>query len=154
MSDARWFEIDTAITAAVRHFKGAIAIFGRLPATSHAEDLYALEMGFMHAMQSGQTSLEQALLRILDLCGEAAPTGPRWHADLIARAAYPIGERVAILSAEAARAANESRQFRSIAAHAYDGFDHTRAIRAVDSAALLVSLLPPEITNFRQAIDP
>ena len=42
MSDARWFEIDTAITAAVRHFKGAIAIFGRLPATPHAEDLYAL----------------------------------------------------------------------------------------------------------------
>ena len=154
MSDARWFEIDAAITAAVRHFEGAVGVFARLSGTHDAEDTYVLEMGFMHAMQSAQTSLEQALLRILDLCSEEAPTGPRWHADLIARAAHPVGNRVAILSAEAARAADETRQFRSIAAHAYDSFDQTRAFRAVDSAAMLVSLLPVEIAGFRQAIDP
>lgn len=108
----------------------------------------------MHAMQSARTSLEQALLRILDLCAEEAPTGPRWHADLVARAGRPVGERVAILSAEAARAADETRQFRSIAAHAHDSFDHSRATHAVESAALLVSLLPGEIACFRQALDP
>ncbi len=31
MSDARWIEIDTAVSAAIRHFTGALEIFARLP---------------------------------------------------------------------------------------------------------------------------
>ncbi|PPQ26530.1 ribonuclease toxin HepT-like protein [Rhodopila globiformis] len=154
MSDARWFEIDQAVAAAVRHFTGAKGLFDRLPGIVPDIDRYGFEMGFMHAMQSGQTSLETALLRILDLYGEAAPTGSRWHADLIARAAHPVGKRPAILGGDAARAADETRRFRSIAAHAYDAFDYAQATRAVESAALLASLLPSEIARFRQAIDP
>lgn len=102
MSDARWFEID----AAVRHFQGAIALFARLPTATDEIDRYGLEMGFMHAMQSGHTSLETTLLRMLDLFGEEAPTGARWHADLIARAARKVGDRpalIALLPAEIAR---------------------------------------------------
>jgi hypothetical protein len=154
MNDARWFEIDLAVAAAVRHFTGANELFNRLPGIAPEIDRYGFEMGFMHAMQSGHTSLEAALLRILDLCGEAAPTGSRWHANLIARAAHPVGERPAILGADAARAADETRRFRSIAAHAYDAFDYTQATRVVEGAALLASLLPSEIARFRQAIDP
>ncbi len=70
------------------------------------------------------------------------------------RASHPVGERPAILGGEAARAADETRRFRSIAAHAYDAFDHTRAIAAVESASLLVSLLPSDIARFRQITDP
>ncbi|WP_428486354.1 hypothetical protein [Rhodopila sp.] len=154
MSDARWFEVNAAIQAAVRHFAGAAAIFPRLPVAQATEDRYVTEMAFMHAMQSGHTSLEAARLRILDLCAEEAPTGARWHADLIARAAHPLGTRPAILGAEAARAADETRRFRGIAAHAYDAFDHVQAKNAVESAVLLVSLLPSEIARFRQTIDP
>lgn len=77
-------------------------------------DRYSFQMGFMHAMQSGHTSMEMALLRILDICGEEAPTGLRWHADLIARVTHAVGNRQAILGTEAAVAANETRQFRSI----------------------------------------
>jgi hypothetical protein len=117
-------------------------------------DKYGFEMGFMHAMQSGQTSMEAALLRILALCGEEAPSGLRWHTDLINRAASALGERQAILGPDAARAAHETRQFRRIAAHAYDSFERTRAVTAVESAALLIELLPAEIARFRQAIDP
>ena len=84
MNDARWFEIDLAVAAAVRHFTGAKELFNRLPGIAHEIDLYGVEKGFMHAMQPGQMSLEAAQLRILDLCGEAAPTSSRWHADLIA----------------------------------------------------------------------
>lgn len=112
------------------------------------------EMAFQHAMQSGQTSLEAALLRILDLFQEQAPTGARWHADLIARVQQAVNGRPAILTGEVAAAADETRRFRNIAAHAYDAFDHTRATRAVEGAALLVSSLPADITRFRQVADP
>jgi hypothetical protein len=154
MSDARWIEIEAAVAAAVRHFSGAIEIFARLPNIDRDADKYSFEMGFMHAMQSGQTSMEVALLRILDLWGEEAPTGPRRHADLMARVSRAVGMRPAIVGAEAAKAASETRQFRSIAAHAYDSFDRSRAVPAVESAAVLAALLPIEISRFRQAIDP
>ena len=94
------------------------------------------------------------MLRILELFQEQAPTGARWHADLIARAGRPHADRPAVLTGRAAVAAEETRRFRSIAAHAYDNFDESRAAKAVESAAVLVTLLPLEIARFRQAIDP
>lgn len=151
MSDARWLEIDGAASSAVRHFSGAVSIFARL---ATAEDRYLTEMGFLHAMLAGHTSLESALLRILDLLGEQAPTGPRWHADLITRAARSLDDRPAILVGEAAAAAEETRRFRSVAAHAYDTFDKSRAAKAVEAADRLVSVLRSEIARFRQVIDP
>jgi hypothetical protein len=78
----------------------------------------------------------------------------RWHADLIARAKRSHGERPAILIGEAASAAEETRRFRSIAAHAYDNYDESRAAIAVDSAGVLATLLPSGIAHFRKAIDP
>jgi len=154
ISDARWFEIDAAVAATVRHFMGASKIFAQVPGAEAPEDRYLVEMGFMGAMLAGQTFLEAALVRILDLNGEEAPTGARWHADLIQRAAHPVGDRPAILGPAAARAADQTRRFRSISAHAYDAFDHTQAVAAVRSAALLGAILPSEIARFRQATDP
>ena len=63
MSDARWSEIQNAVASTVRHFSGAVAIYPRL---ATAEDRYLIEMAFLHAMLAGQTSLEAALLRILE----------------------------------------------------------------------------------------
>lgn len=154
MSDARWFEIHAAVAAAVRHFAGACAIFAKIPATVTTDDRYLVEMAFMHAMLAGQISLEAALMRILELNDEEAPSGSRWHADLIRRASHPVDNRPAILVGAAAKAADETRRFRSISTHAYDGFDHTKATAAVESAALLVDLLPADIARFRAATDP
>lgn len=154
MTDARWFEIDAAVAAAVRHFAGAAAIFPRLAAAQTTNERYISEMAFMHAMQYGQTSLDTALLRILDLCAEEAPTGPRRHADLIARAAHPLEGRPAILGPEAAKAADDTRRFHRVAAHAYDQFDHIQATRAFQSAGVLVATLPADIARFRKAMDP
>jgi hypothetical protein len=151
MSDARWHEIDHAVASAVRHFSGAVLIFAQM---ATAADRYIAEMAFLHAMLAGQTSLESGLLRILDLLQEKAPTGPRWHADLIARSTHSFDDRPAILTGEAAVAAEETRRFRSVAAHAYDNFDESRAAIAVDSAGILAALLSTEIARFRQAIDP
>jgi hypothetical protein len=154
MSDARWFEIDTAIAAAVRNFTWAGSFYGKISATDATEDRILVEMAFMHAMQSGHTSLEVALLGMLDFCGEASPTGPNWHTDLIRRAVNEVAGRPAILDGAAARAADVTRRFRNVATHAYDTFDYTRATEAVDSAGVLAALLPSEVARFRQAIDP
>ena len=154
MSDTRWFEIDAAVAASAKHFAGALLIYQKVPTAQAPEDRYLVEMAFMHAMQAGHTSLENALLRILELCGEDPPTGGTWHADLIRRVANPVGDRHIVLHGTAARAADATRRFRSVAAHAYDEFDHTQAVNAVASAALLLDLLPVEIARFRQAMDP
>ncbi len=154
MSDARWFEVDTAVAAAVRHFTWAQSFYARIEGANAVEDRHLVEMAFMHAMQSGHTSLENALLRILDLCAEAAPTGATWHADLIRRAASAMAGRPAILGGAVVAAADLTRRFRNVAVHAYDTFDHTKAGEVVEGAGVLASLLSSEIARFRVAIDP
>ena len=154
MSDARWFEIDRAIAATVKHFAGAVVIYGKDPSALADEDRYLVDMAFMHAMQAGHTSLENALLRILELCGEEPPSGASWHADLVRRIAAQVGDRPAVLTGEAARAADATRRFRSIATHAYDTFDYTQAAATVASARRLCEILPAEIARFRETYDP
>ena len=154
VSDARWLEIEAAVAASVKHFTGAVFIFRRLLAPQTPDEQYVVEMAFTHAMQAGQTFMEAALLRILDLCGEEAPTGGRWHADLIARAGSAVGNRPVILDEVVRRAADMTRRFRGAAAHAYDAFDHAQAAGAVESATLLLSLLPAAIARFRKTFDP
>ena len=154
MSDARWLEIDAAVTSAVHHFSGAGTIYDRLRQPSDDDDAYMAEMAFMHAMQAGHTSLESALLRILDLFEEEPPTGAQWHADLIRRALRPVGDRPAIVTGTVGDAADETRQFRDVAARAYDNFKPERAREAVASARLLASDLAQSISTFRQTVDP
>ena len=60
-------------------------------------------MAFMHAMYAGHTSMERALLRILEIQGEEAPSGRQWHADLIARVGMDVGNRSAVLTTARSR---------------------------------------------------
>jgi hypothetical protein len=62
VSDERWIEIDRDTASAVTHFSRAGQIADD-PAFE-AEDMlgYRAQMAFMHAMQSGHTSLENALI--------------------------------------------------------------------------------------------
>ncbi|HTT97986.1 MAG TPA: hypothetical protein VMF58_08045 [Rhizomicrobium sp.] len=154
MSDARWIEIEASIASAVRHFTAAAEIFDT--SRSDTEDLqaYLAEMGFMHAMQAAHTSLETALLSILALYGEEPPSGAQWHADPIPRVGQAVNGRPPVLSAALGSAANETRQFRHVAARAYDDFDWERAARAVGYARRLAAELPEAISRFRGAIDP
>jgi hypothetical protein len=78
VSDARWIEIEKAVASSVENFAKGVG-FTRHPGFQ-ADDLIgsALRMGFMHAMraiQAGHSSLENALLRMLDLMDEARPSG-------------------------------------------------------------------------------
>ena len=154
MSDARWFEIDSDIQSAVLHFRQAVALFEA--GGFNVPDLsgYRARMAFLHAMQSGHTSLEGALIRILEMLGEERPGGERWHADLIARASNPRPPvRPAILRADVAKAADETRRFRSVATRAYDSFEPDQSGRAIGAARTLSQILPDSIVAFRMALD-
>lgn len=154
MTDARWIEIDKAIASATLNFARGVEFAGH--PSFQADDLIgeAMRMGFMHAIQAGHTSLENALLRVLDLLDEARPGGESWHADLISRVAQASIDRPAILPPNLVASADETRRFRNRAVRAYDNFDPGKVTPTIDAADALARRLPAAIATFRQAIDP
>ena len=154
MSETDWIEIDRAAASAVSNFQRGIQ-FAR-HAGFRTGDLIgeALRLGFMHAIQAGHTSLENALVRILDLIDETRPRGETWHADLIGRAGQALSHRPAILPRDLAAAADETRRFRNRATRAYDNFDPDRIEPTLSAEATLERGLPAALAAFRQAIDP
>ena len=118
-------------------------------------DGYQAEMALMHALQSAYTSLEGALLRILEMLGEEKPVGENWHAALIKRVAAALpGQRPAILGERLAGAADEARRFRHRATQNYDSFQVQEATRTIGAAEMLANELRAEILIFRKIIDP
>ena len=154
MSDDRWLEIDSGIAAAVSHFASAVGIC-RLPGL-HDDSMtgYIQRMAFMHAMQSGYTSLETSLIRIMEARGEDTPSGRQWHADLIQRAGRPTNTRPPILPESLLPKIDRAREFRRVAAHAYDNFDPDDAEPAVRAAEKIAAELTDAIAAFRTATDP
>jgi hypothetical protein len=155
VTDGRWFDVDADVRAAVAHFRQSVALHeeGGFDAPGLAG--YRAQMALMHSLQSGHTSLEGALLRILEMLGEERPVGETWHADLIRRASAPMpNSRPAILSPTLAQAADETRRFRHIATHNYDSFRVDAAKPTIDAARLLADGLIGEIATFKGKIDP
>lgn len=112
-------------------------------------------MALMHALRSAHTSLESALVRILEILGEERPVGENWHADLIRRVAASLpGRRPPILGSLLAEAANETRKFRHRATHNYDSFDMQGASRTIEAAGALTDGLAAEMLAFKRIIDP
>ena len=85
MSDARWFEVDSDIEAAVGHCLRSVELYRKGGLDAPGLDGYQAQMALMHALQSAHTSLEGGLLRILEMLGEERPVGENWHMDLIRR---------------------------------------------------------------------
>jgi len=155
VSDGRWFEIDADVEAATRHFRQSIALYRDGGFDQPGLSGYRASMALMHALQSAHTSLESALIRILEMIGEERPIGDNWHADLIKRvAAVRPGRRPAILSARLAAAADEARRFRHRATHNYEGFEIEEVVPTIDAAVILATELEAEILKFRNIIDP
>ena len=153
--DARWYDVDAAIADAVEHFGKAVQLFAL--GEFEGDDLksYQAAMALMHAMQSGHTSLEGALLRILALLGETPPSGERWHEDLVRRAAHPLAgalARPAILPAHVVPDVEETRRFRNKATRGYNSFDPSRATSAIEAAGRLAAALPAAVAEFKQQI--
>lgn len=154
MSDARWFEVEADLAAAVEHFSQSVKLYSLGGFDGDSLDAYRARMALMHAMQSGHTSMETALVRILDLLGEDVPTGREWHADLLRRMSHALTDRPAILPPSLAGAANETRRFRHVAMRTYGSFDPGLAQPAIIAATLIAQGLTCAISAFRRQIDP
>ena len=153
MKQARWIEVERDIEAAVRHFSGAARLFNDPDLRTSGWEAYKTRMSLMHAMQAGHTSLEAALLRILDIHDEARPAGEFWHADLIRRVAQAVGDRPAVLTAETLQAADRTRRFRHVAVRTYDFFDPEEAQEAIEAAALLAGTLKQVFDDYRMTVE-
>jgi hypothetical protein len=155
VSDARWFEVDADIEAAINHFQKSIMLHQKGGFDAPGIDGYQAEMALMHALQSAHTSLESGLVRILEILGEERGAGENWHADIIRRVAASLsGRRPAILGSSLAKAADETRRFRHRAAHNYDSFEVRASSRTIEAAQVLANGLGPEILAFKNVIDP
>jgi hypothetical protein len=155
VSDARWFEVDLDIRAAVDHFEKSIVLHQKGGFDDSGIDGYRAEMALMHALQSAHTSLESGLLRILEILGEERPVGENWHADLIRRVSTSLpGRRSPILQSALAQAATETRRFRHRAMHNYDSFEVQETSHTIDAAKALANGLAAEILAFKTMIDP
>jgi hypothetical protein len=155
MSDARWFEVEADIDAAIRHFRQSVELYRKGGFDAPGLDGYQAEMALMHALQSAHTSLEAGFLRILEMLGEERPVGENWHADLISRVAAALpGRRPAIITTQIAEAATETRRFRHRATHNYDSFRVGEVSRTIEAAAALAGGLEADILAFRNIIDP
>lgn len=158
MTDARWVEVEDDVVSACRHFRNAARLYDEGGFEDKGLNGYKSAMALQHAMQSGHTSLEGALKRILEILDEELPSGANSHADLIKRVTRPIEveghERPAILSGGVARDVDESRRFRHRATHDYDSFEAERAEPAIEAARRLAESLGPAVEAFKTVIDP
>ena len=154
MSDPRWLRIEDEFEDACDYFRGAVRIFEKGILHGKDEAAWEARMAFMHAMQSGHTSLESGLERILALLDEEHPGGPNWHADLLLQVARPVNERGPILPREVYAQADETRRFRNIAVRNYGSFRSEEATRVVAAAKVLIDSLNGCLRDFRAQIDP
>jgi hypothetical protein len=154
MSDARWFDVEDDLKSAVGHFSRSVEIFERGGFAGGELPAYVARMALLQAMQSGYTSLEGALERILEILGEEKPTGANYHADLLRRISREIpGSRPAIIGRELADAVDEARRFRHVARKSYDNFHLDGAASAVKSAALIRDRITAAIDSFRRRVE-
>lgn len=157
MTSAIWRDVDADLDSMVLHFGNADELYRRGGLSERGFDDYFAVMALLHAMQSGYTSAEAALLRILSALREEAPTGSDWHQVLVRRLAAPMeGDfaRPALLSPMLARALHEVRGFRHRAMHVYDDFNIELFAPAIEASRIVRHELPAQVREFRSTIDP
>lgn len=144
-----WDDIDDDLASAKAHFTQAVALYA-----AGVGD-YVSSMAFQHAMQSGYTSFETAMKRLLHLVDEPLPVGPDWHAVLVKRLGRSIeGRRPAVIDDALLGRVEELRRFRHVAMHAYDDFEPRRAALPVEAAAAFLAGIDAAMSMFRRAVDP
>ena len=84
-----WNDVGRDLASSQRHFSLAVDLFDELYDVVPSRDQYVRTMGFLHAMQSGYTSFEAGMKRLLALLDEPLPTGSEWHKALLRRLEEP-----------------------------------------------------------------
>jgi hypothetical protein len=155
VTSARWHDVRDELKTGVAHLDSACSMFDEFSLVGDDLRAYANRMALMHAMQSGYTSIEAGLDRILQLLGEERPQGADWHKALLRRVASPLAEaRPAVLSEELYRKLDDLRRFRHVASPTYDTFEPGQARPAVDAARYVVANLMTEVDAFQAQVDP
>lgn len=158
MSDARWTDVDKDIDSALMHLGMAIRLFEAAGFDAPDLDGYRNSSAFMHAMGAGYTSVENALLRVLDILGETPPSGNAWHKDLIDRLSRPMsGEnaRPTFFDAEMRRDLLECLRMRHRVRHSeYDEFIPNKAEPSIEAARRILSRIKEVVAQFKKQIDP
>ncbi len=151
-----WNDIERDLASSRRHFTLAIELFEDVQNADPGKDQYVRTMGFLHAMQSGYTSFEAGLKRLLALLDEPLPAGSEWHKALLRRLEEPApGSRPALIEDPALkRALRGLLAFRHVAAHVYDEFEPDRATLAVQDARVFLAGIDPAMVRFRAIVDP
>jgi hypothetical protein len=153
MNAALWTDLLADVGAAEQHFLAAQRILDHGELLNESFAGYDARMAFMHAMQSGHTSVETGLRRLLSVLGEPMPSGGDWHADLISRLGRPIdGGRSAVFSEDLTLALQETRRFRHVAMHSYDTFKLPLAVLAAQAGQKVARELRPALERFRVAL--
>ncbi len=73
VSDARWLDVDDDLASAARHFAIAVQLHSKNGFDGYDIDAYRESMALQHALQSGHTAAEAALLRILQMRSACQP---------------------------------------------------------------------------------
>ena len=151
-----WNDIERDLASSQRHFTLAVEMFDEIHDAAPSREQYVRTMGFLHAMQSGYTSFEAGMKRLLALIDEPLPTGSEWHKALLRRLEEPApGSRPALIEDPALkRALRGLLAFRHVAAHVYDDFDQDRAALAVQNARVFLAGIDPALAGFRRIVDP
>jgi hypothetical protein len=158
MSDARWTDVDKDLDYALMHLGMAIRLFEAAGFDAPGLDGYRNSSAFMHAMGAGYTSVENALLRVLDILGETPPSGEAWHKDLIDRLSRPMtGEnaRPAFFDAEMRRDLLECLRMRHRVRHSeYDEFIPSKAEPSIEAVRRVLPRIKDVAARFKKQIDP
>lgn len=151
-----WGDVERDLDAARLHFGMAVDLFPDIRSAQPGRARYAATMAFLHAMQSGYTSFESGVKRLLALLDEPLPKGASWHGDLVRRLGTPMpGARPALLEGPALkRAVTNLLGFRHVAMHVDDEFDVERGALAIRDAEVFLSEILPAFARFRAEIDP
>ena len=68
-----WNDVERDLASSQRHFSLAVDLFDELQDVVPSRDQYVRTLGFLHAMQSGYTSFEAGMKRLLALLDEPLP---------------------------------------------------------------------------------
>lgn len=147
-----WSDVSRDLSVALREAALAAAKAARLDSFPD-EVRNSVELAIGKHLHDAYTAAEAAIERLIVLVDGGTPQGPRYHRDLLDRAADPIqGLRGPIIGRAAHEGLVPLLAFRHVFRHAYGGFDWLRAAPNVAIAAKAVSLLAADLRTFAEAM--
>ena len=157
MNSPKWVLVERDFRFAARHFQMAAAIHGGEAGEPGEGRMgtYVLAGAFMHAVQSGHTSLEAGLLRIFKTLGESPPLDvDNWHEATVDQAFTDVPGRGTVLPPELFADVAETRRARNLAVRGYDTFAMGKSEATARAAGRLAKALPDALQRFIRRIDP